>query len=809
MKTIPFLLIFLLFSLPSFAQERTIAELQTNWKFAKGANKTAHQKDFNDKDWQTVKVPHDWAVEEGFEVNGDGNTGKLAWKGEAWYRRNLNISPNDKGKTLYLLFDGIMAFPSVYLNGKLAGKWDYGYNSFYLNITDFVDFEGENKLAIHVDTRQHDSRWYPGAGIYRKVQLIVVQPIHVAVWGTCITTPIVKPHYTDVRIATTVNNHSEKDQEIHIKHRIFTADKKQVAEQESTAKLFAKKNKRIETTFTLSNPRKWDIENPHLYTVETEIFNPEGKKMDDYTSTFGVRTIQFTANNGFYLNDKRVQLKGVNMHHDHGPLGAAFNKRAMERQLQMMKDMGCNAVRNSHNTAAPELLDLCDEMGLLVFNEIFDKYDGKADIVDTTDFDNFAHRNIHNFVVRDRNHPSIFLWSVGNEIGDVQWNKENGFYRLQTMLNYLEKYDPTRPNTLVCDSYESAKLRHFDFYDVHSWNYGRRYRLARQLEPNKAVIISESASTLSTRGFYELPLPEDKTDFTESLQVSSYDLNAPYWAELADDDFMWQQEEPYVAGEFIWTGFDYLGEPTPYNNQWTKEHGMTDKEASRSSYFGVVDLCGIPKDRFYLYKSYWKPDETTIHILPHWNWKDRIGKEVPVFVYTNGECAELFLNGKSLGKKCKNPKSETSTERFRLMWKEVIYEAGELKVLAYKEGVKIGEQILKTAKEPYQLRLTPDRKSIDADGKDLSYVLIEAVDREGNVCPLADNEVTIALKGNAQIAGVGNGNPQSFTPFKSNQVNLFYGKAMLIVGSEFAKGSVTIEAAVKGLKSAKTSISMR
>ncbi|MEZ4884465.1 MAG: glycoside hydrolase family 2 TIM barrel-domain containing protein [Chitinophagales bacterium] len=807
MKIIQFLFI-LFFPLFVLAQTRAVTELQTEWKFAKGANEMAHQTDFNDADWATVSVPHDWAVEEGFEVEGDGNTGKLPWKAEAWYRRNLDISPSDKGKILYLLLDGIMAFPSVYLNGKLVGKWDYGYNSFYLDITDFVNFEGTNTLAIHVDTRQHDSRWYPGAGIYRKVQLIAVQPIHVAIWGTYITTPIVKPHYADVQIATTLNNTLDAAQEVRIKHKIFTVDRKQVAEQELAATLSAQKSKRIETTFTLSNPRKWDIEHPHLYTVETEIYK-EGKKIDDYSSTFGVRTIEFTANNGFLLNDKRVQLKGVNMHHDHGPLGTAFNKRAMERQLQIMKDMGCNAIRTSHNVAAPELLDLCDEVGMLVFNEVFDKYDGKADIVDTTDFDNFAHRNIRNFVVRDRNHPSIFLWSVGNEIGDVQWNKDNGFHRLKTMINYLEKYDPTRPNTLVCDSYESAKLRHFDFYDVHSWNYGRRYRLARQLEPNKAVIISESASTLSTRGFYELPLPEDKTAFTTSLQVSSYDMNAPYWAELADDDFMWQQEEPYIAGEFIWTGFDYLGEPTPYNNDWTKENGMTDKEASRSSYFGVVDLCGIPKDRFYLYKSYWKPDETTIHILPHWNWKDRIGKEVPVFVYTNGECAELFLNGKSLGKKCKNPKSENSTERFRLMWKEVIYEEGELKAVAYKEGAKIGEQSLKTAKEPYQIKLTPDRKTIQADGKDLSYVLIEAIDKEGNVCPLANHEITIQLKGNAKIAGVGNGNPQSFTPFKSNMVNLFYGKAMLIVGSEFTKGEVTIEATAKGLKTGKTSVSVR
>ena len=323
------------------------------------------------------------------------------------------------------------------------------------------------------------------------------------------------------------------------------------------------------------------------------------------------------------------------------------------------------------------------------------------------------------------------------------------------------------------------------------------------------MIISESASTLSTRGFYEFPLPEQKTDFTTSLQVSSYDLNAPEWAELADDDFMWQQNETYIAGEFVWTGFDYLGEPTPYNNWWVLEHGMTDDEASRSSYFGVVDLCGIPKDRYWLYKSYWKPEETTVHILPHWNWEERIGKNVPVFVYTNGDCAELFVNGESQGIKCKEAKSDRSVERFRLMWNEVIYEPGEIRAVAYKEGERIGEEIVKTAGKPYKIRLTPDRKVIEANGNDLSYILIEAIDKEGNLCPLADNNIEIKLKGAGRIAGVGNGNPQSMASFKSNSVDLFYGKAMLIVSSEFTMGKFQVEVISKGIESEKVIIEMK
>jgi beta-galactosidase len=384
-------------------------------------------------------------------------------------------------------------------------------------------------------------------------------------------------------------------------------------------------------------------------------------------------------------------------------------------------------------------------------------------------------------------------------MGDVQNDLNDGFRKLQTMINYVRQYDTTRPVTMVCDDRKSAVKRHFDFYDVHCWNYGRRYDLARQLEPGKSVIISESASTVSTRGFYELPLPEKKTDFTSSLQVSSYDLNAPWWAEIADDDFMWQQEEEYVAGEFVWTGFDYLGEPTPYTNEWVKQHGMTDKEASYSSYFGILDLCGIPKDRYYLYKSHWKPEETTIHILPHWNWQEMKGKKIPVFVYTNGDCAELFLNGRSMGMRCKKPDSPVSVERFRLVWDNVVYDSGELKAVAFKAGKKIGVKTMKTAGNPYRLRLTPDRSTLVADGNDLSYVLIEAFDDNQNFCPLANNPVEIKLMGPGTIAGVGNGNPQSYESFQSDHITLFNGKAMVIIRSDLKKGIIDLTATSAGM----------
>jgi beta-galactosidase len=801
-----FAFIALVFAICNFGMAQDVVTLQTGWKFMKGSTKDAFQKDFDDTKWREVTIPHDWAIEGPVLVNGDGNTGKLPWKGEGWYRKYLEIPASYSGKQVYLLFDGVMAFPEVYVNGKLAGKWDYGYSPFYLNITSLLQIGAKNSIAVHADTRMHDSRWYPGAGIYRKVQMIVTNPVHTSIWGTFITTPVVKPNYAEVRIMTTLQNESQVNEDkVVVEQVILNPKGVEISKKSVVSSIKAGKSQDVEITLTLTNPQRWDVESPALYQVKTNIYK-NSELTDSKTTTFGIRTIRFTANNGFYLNDKRLQLKGVCLHHDHGALGSAFYPRAMERQLEIMKSMGCNAVRTSHNMCAPELLDLCDRMGILVFNEAFDKYDGKAGITDDTDFEDFSARNIKNFVLMGRNHPSVFIWGVGNEMGDVQNNLNNGFARLQTMINYVRKYDATRPVTMVCDDQKSASLRHFDLYDVHSWNYGRRYTLARKLDADKSVIISESASTVSTRGFYELPFPAKKDDFTKSLQVSSYDLNAPEWAEIGDDDFLWQQEDEFVAGEFVWTGFDYLGEPTPYTNEAVKKMGMTDKEASRSSYFGIVDLCGIPKDRFYLYKSYWKPDETTVHILPHWNWSGKEGQQIPVFVYTNGDCAELFLNGKSLGKKSKNPNSASSTERFRLMWNDVVYQPGELKAIAYKEGVVIGEAIMKTASDAVELRLTPDRKSITSGGMDLSYITIEAFDKDGNLCPLADNKIQISVKGSGKIAGVDNGNPQSMEPFQAESINLFYGKAMVIVSSGFKKGTLEISANSEGFKKSVTNI---
>lgn len=687
-----------------------------------------------------------------------------------------------------------MSSPQIFVNGEPAGKWDYGYSSFYLDISDFVKYGQENGIAVYVDNRKHDSRWYPGAGIYRKVEMMTTEKVHEEIWGTYITTPVVSRSYAEMRILSNVWNKDSEDKKVTVEAVLVSPEGfeiKTVASRQRT--LPAGSLFQFDNWMTVVRPQIWDVDHPVLYSIKTKVI-VDGKVVDSNETPFGFRSFEFTSDDGFHLNGRRLQLRGVNLHHDHGPLGAAFNKRSMERKLEILKEMGCNAVRTSHNICAPELIELCDKMGLLVFNEAFDKYDKKADIFEATDFYEFGERVIKNFVLRDRNNPSVFIWSVGNEMGDIQSNSNFGLQRLAAMVGFVRKYDITRPVTMACDQESNAHWRHFDYYDVHAWNYGQRWETARKLDPSKSVIISESASTVSTRGFYELPLPEKPTDFSQSNQVSSYDLHAPSWAEVCDDDFMWQENDKYIAGEFVWTGFDYLGEPTPYYS-------------SRSSYFGIVDLCGIPKDRYYLYQSYWRPEKDLIHILPHWNWPGHEGEKVPVFVYTNGDEAELFLNGKSLGKQSKKPKSEISTERYRLMWHDVVYEAGELKAVAYRAGKVIGEKVLRTAGEAYTLKLTPDRSRLKASGEDLSFILVEACDKNGNLCPLADYMINFELKGPGEIAGVGNGNPQSHEPFVAPYRKLFNGKAMLIVRTTANKpGKITVEASAEGLKPAKTSL---
>jgi beta-galactosidase len=755
-----------------------------DWLFVLGQQRGAEAIGFDDSDWRSVRLPHDWAISGPFQSKGDPNTGKLPWRGEGWYRKHFSLPSSVAGKRVYLDFDGAMAMPTVYVNGKKAGGWDYGYISFRVDATDYVIPGRSNMIAVHLDTRSHNSRWYPGAGLYRKVQLVISDPVHIAHWGTWVTTPDVSDTSATVRVQTLIENHDAQEVQIELETSLLDPAGVSRGKQRVPIKIGARTNAQAEAVFIVPNPHRWDVERPRLYSAVSRVL--VGRKLVDSLQTrFGIRTFQFTANDGFHLNGRRVQLKGVNLHHDHGPLGAAFHRRAMERQLQIMKDMGVNALRTSHNPPAPELLDLCDEMGLVVWNEAFDKWDSTSTRPRDESIADFNRRQIQNFVRRDRNHPSVVLWSVGNEI----WDLENGKLPdspglLRQMVGFFKELDPYRPVTLAHAVPESANTPLDDSLDVTGWNYARRYAVSRERRPQMPIVYSESASALSTRGHYALPHPAKKDDFSTSLRLSSYDHNSASWSDLADTEFALMEKDTFVAGEFVWTGFDYLGEPTPFIARgwgaFTKR-SIAPEEESRSSLFGIVDLAGIPKDRFYLYRSYWAPEKTTIHILPHWTWPGWTGSNVPVYVYTSGDSAELFLNGASLGTRTKQPKADNVMDRYRLRWEQVTYQPGELKAVAYSAGRKLGEARVVTAGEPEKLRLTPDRETLRAGGEDLAYLLVEAVDSRGNLCSLATDTVVFTIKGPASIAGVANGDHHFPADFVADSVDLFYGKAVMVL----------------------------
>jgi beta-galactosidase len=791
------------------ASPRRVEDFNPGWRFARGANPGAEAAGFDDTKWTAVRLPHDWAIAGPYEPQGDPNTGKLPWRGEGWYRKHFVLPATDAGKRVYLNFDGAMAMPTVYVNGQKAGGWDYGYISFRVDATEFVKFGQTNLVAVHLDTRPHQSRWYPGAGLYRKVQLVISEPVHVAHWGTFVTTPEVSDLTAQVRVQTTVENHQSSPASLELETSLLDPQGKRVGLRRGPLAVAASGQREADEWFTLSRPKRWDIEKPQLYQAVTRVFTGS-KLVDTVTTPFGIRTFEFKANDGFHLNGRRVQLKGVNLHHDHGPLGAAFFVRAMERQLQTMKDMGVNAIRTSHNPPAPELLDLCDRMGFVVWDEAFDKWDGTSTRRETVPAADYNRKQVHQFVRRDRNHPSIVVWSAGNEIWDLEGGKIPAELLRQT-VSFFKELDTTRPVSLAHCVPESPKTTVDDALDVTGWNYQRRYALSREKRPHLPIIYSESASALSTRGHYELPHPRKKDDFSTSLRLTSYDHNSASWSDLADTEFALMEKDGFVAGEFVWTGFDYLGEPTPFTARgWGAftARKITPEEESRSSLFGIVDLAGIPKDRFYLYRSYWAPEKKTLHILPHWNWQS--GSNVPVYVYTSGDSAELFLNGKSLGKRSKNPTADNVLDRYRLRWEEVVYEPGEVKAVAYQQGKTLGEAVVRTAGAPAKIRLTPDRKTLRAGGDDLSYVLVEAVDEKGTLCPLAMNDVKFSVRGPATIAGVANGDHHYPAEYSADHVALFYGKAMLVLRTaEGRGGAIQVQGESTGLTPARVMLKSR
>ena len=630
------------------------------WRFLRDEMGTlqAEAVDFDDHAWQAVSVPHDWAISGPFDPEADGNTGKLPWRGVGWYRTRVKLPqafPPDSA--VYLDFDGVMASPQVYVNGQLAGGWNYGYMSFRVDATRFFRLDGqENVIAVRADTRDHHSRWYPGAGIYRSVRLTLTPPVHVAHQATFVTTPEVSAKRAVVRVDTAVTNRLGKTVPVKVQIALREFGKKPFAVHAfPSVPLAAGGSLQLSHDFTVKNPKRWDLDTPNRYeALVTVVRDGEQVAPDPDVVAFGIRSIAFPPDDGFHLNGRRVQLQGVDLHSDLGPLGMAFDLSAMRRQLAIMKDMGANALRTSHNAPDPKVLDLCDEMGIVVWDECFDKWDGTSGRRADQNLEAYVTANLQAFVRRDRNHPCVIIWSISNEIGvadpkkpgDPQMTRE----RCSAFRKAIRELDTTRPvgNGNCFQAAIGAGI--FEDLDITGWNYREQYVPMKRKYPDKPVVYSESASALSSYGYFSNPPSADRTAFAVAdREVDSYDHNAAPWSDIPDWEFARMEKHTYCCGEFVWTGIDYLGEPTPYVRGMAGMGDLPQRELARSSYFGIVDLMGIPKDRFYLYRSHWNKEAATLHILPHWNWSGREGKMVPVYVYTSGDSAELFLNGRSLG----------------------------------------------------------------------------------------------------------------------------------------------------------------
>ncbi len=775
---------------------------------------------YNDANWRKLNLPHDWGIEGPFRNDLENNTGLLPWKGIGWYRKHFTVSQNDKNKKIFIDFDGAMANAQVWLNGQFVGEWPYGYTSFRFDLSPFVLFGSENVIAVRLDTEKLDSRWYPGAGIYRNVWLTKTNPVHIDHWGINLTTPNISDDEATVDLQINLKNSRTNASNIKVQTTILNSENQIVAasKQVSTS-ITANSNKTIGLSIKVYKPQRWSIENPVLYKAVTQVYEGE-RLIDEETTSFGLRTIEFTSNEGFLLNDKKVEIKGVCMHHDLGPLGASFNIRAAERQLEILKEMGCNSIRTSHNPPAPEVLDLCDRMGFLVQVEAFDTWQkGKMDNDYHINFDAWHEKDLKSMVLRDRNHPSVFMWSIGNEVPD-QGNPELA----EKLANIVQLTDPTRPVTAGCDWGDTAFNGFLDALDVFGYNYNQasyeKFFSAPALI-NVPFIANETTSALSSRGEYFFPVEfgpaNDHLPGHGIFQMSSYDVQYTGWGSTPDKQFMLQDQYPRIMGEYVWTGFDYLGEPTPYNNDITNLLNYKDpihKEElqkhldelgkvevpSRSSYFGIMDLCGFKKDRFYLYQARWRPDFPMAHILPHWNWPERIGMNVPVHVYTSGDEAELFLNGNSLGKR-KKGKFE-----YRIQWDNVTYKPGELKVKVWKNGKPWAEDIVQTTDGAAKINLDADRTKIISDGKDLVFVAVNIWDKNNNLVPRIDNMIHFEIKGPGEIIAVGNGDPTSHESFQANNHSAFNGKCLVVIRSTKQPGTIKLTAKSKGLGSSSIQI---
>jgi beta-galactosidase len=791
---------------------RERASFNAEWKFSKGHNETAHLSNFDDSSWRMLDLPHDWAIEGPFDQQYDARTGGLPIYGTAWYRKHFVIDSVHKGNSVTVEFDGVMNNAEVYLNGQKVGARPYGYIGFEIDLTHDIKFGEENVLAVRVDPKELSARWYPGAGIYRNVWLEIKNPVHIAHWGTYITTPEVSNAETQVNIETTIENKQNLKGKFYLETLVLDTLGNKVAFAKSKVEFPGEVDVVVNQSLTIQNPKLWDLDTPYLYKVITSL-KKSGAVIDNYNTKFGVRTIEYAKDKGFLLNGKQVKFKGVCLHHDLGPLGSAVNYRATERQLEIMKSIGVNAIRTSHNPPSPEQLEICDKLGILVQVEAFDEWKiAKVENGYNKFWDEWHETDLRDMIKRDRNHPSVVMWSIGNEIREQQ--KKYGGEVAKHLTEICHNEDPTRPVTAGFNNYpQCIKNGLADAIDLVGFNYKpTQYNNVLKKNPDYIVYGAETSSCVSSRGVYHLPVKN--YDKHESLQVTSYDIVSPPWAYPQDFETYAQETMPHSLGEFVWTGFDYLGEPTPYNGKDNVTHGKWGGDwPSRSSYFGIVDLCGFPKDRYYYYQSVWTK-EPMVHILPHWNWEGAKHKTIPVYCYTNCDEAELFLNGKSLGKKVMGvdkttipaeftwwKKPETTWDSpYRLNW-NVEYKPGELKVVAYKDGKVGAEKTIVTAGEPAQVKLIPDRKTIKADGYDLSFVTVRIEDKDGNFCPLADNLVQFKVDGPATIAAVGNGNAATTEPFQADYRKAFNGLCMLIIKSKIGEsGTVKINATADSLK---------
>lgn len=777
--------------------------LEKGWKFTKGEVSNAEMPAFNDAKWETVDIPHDWAILGPFDKNNDlqnvavtqnfetqaslktGRTGGLPYVGIGWYRTTFHSTP---GKQTTLIFDGAMSEARVFVNGKEACFWPCGYNSFYCDVTSLVNEDGKNNtLAVRLENRPQSSRWYPGAGLYRNVHVVTTEKIHVPVWGTQITTPCVKDEYASVCLRTTILN-AEKT-ELTVVTDIMDADGQVVSTK--TNKGVINHGQPFTQNFIVERPKLWSPETPVLYKAVSKIYSGD-TLLDTYSTRFGIRTIEYIADKGFYLNGKRRKFQGVCNHHDLGPLGAAINVAALRHQLTLLKEMGCDAIRTSHNMPAPELVELCDEMGFMMMLEPFDEWDiAKCDNGYHRFFNEWAEKDMVNMLRRYRNNPCVVMWSIGNEV-PTQWSPE-GYKVAKFLQDICHREDPTRPVTCGMDQVKSVLANGFAaMLDIPGLNYrAHLYDEAYERLPQNIILGSETSSTVSSRGVYKFPVERKAGAMYDDHQSSSYDLEYCNWSNIPDIDFARAEDHEWTIGQFVWTGFDYLGEPSPYDtNAWP----------NHSSMFGIIDLASIPKDRYYLYRSVWNKEAETLHILPHWNWEGREGEKTPVFVYTNYPSAELFINGKSYGRQTKH-KNGTVENRYRLMWHDAVYQPGEVRVVAYDEqGNPVAEKTVRTAGKPHHIELVTDRSSLQADGKDLAYVTLRIVDKDGNLCPNDGRLVSFKVKGAGKYRASANGDPTCLDLFHKPEMHAFGGMLTVIVQSGEKTGEIELQATAKGIK---------